>query len=748
MKKNKNLNKSYPRFSFTLPKNLNSFPNQVETEKSPRTSENPLDLILPPDNNSLPSSLSSSSGSLISNKPITTPKVSHKIPEEGYIVIDQIESIFSKQIKVSFALKYQYILILIIILFGYTFHWIILFLTYDKKERNYCYNLHRNQLNVCSSKQACKRYEEKINIFLYDLENSFDNNNYTKEINDINNNYQLFFSEQYENSFQKNVFYKYQADFNIETLNCVYVIGVNEKWNLFIRYFSICHGENIYYTIILIYLIGGALGVILVGLLSDIFGRRRVIVALLGCLAINSIFFTIFCFVMNTLEQKYKDDFDKEFKMKDFQEILKQLYYQEKISIVWRRNIFFILLFIFLGSFCTNSLFNVCLSLLVENSLNDTNVLFHFGHFYAFTNGFTPLLTYLIYPYMNNISITFLILSICFIVLTILAYYTLHDSMRQLFEFSEWSNLTDLALKCLPDLTPDDFSTPEKFHTNQESENHPHIQRSSKRQSLFMLVANRINEINNHTKRNSVLVIKRQELINYPYIVLSCMFSNRIIKNTKLMLFQTSFFVFILDHLITREFTSYYFVPIIKKGNYIVNTSFFILGILQILSVYVYVIIYRISNFKSIIIYSVLIIAILSFISHFFVTEISNVSVDLNEYSNEMDIIYQEEHQHAVFHYFAFIMKVLGTGSLLFLKILICKYSRTLYRCSLFGSIDIINLISFALSEAIKWQLRRVQLFIIVMIFMGILSVLFINEARNESYVVNDIKRSVYKEKR
>ena len=41
MKKNKNLNKSYPRFSFTLPKNLNSFPNQVETEKSPRDVGNP-----------------------------------------------------------------------------------------------------------------------------------------------------------------------------------------------------------------------------------------------------------------------------------------------------------------------------------------------------------------------------------------------------------------------------------------------------------------------------------------------------------------------------------------------------------------------------------------------------------------------------------------------------------------------------------------------------------------------------------
>lgn len=743
MKKNKNLN-TYPRLSFTLPKNINSSHNHVETEKSPKTSENPLDLILPPDNNSLPSSLSSSSGSLISNKPITTQKETHKNQEKGYIVIDQIETIFSKQIKVSLALKYQYILILIIILFGYSFHWIVLFLTCDKEERNYCYNLHRNQLNVCSSKQACKRYEEKINIFLYDLENSFDNNNYTKEINDINNNYRVFFSEQYENSFQKNVFYKYQTDFDIETLNCVYVIGVNEKWNLFVKYYSICHGENIYYAVILIYVIGGVFGVILMGLLSDVVGRRKVIIALLGCLAINSIFFTIFCFVVGFREKKYQNDFDKEFKMRAYQEILKQLYYQEKISVLWRKNVFFILIFIFIGGFCSNSLFNICLSLLVENSINDTNVLFHFGHFYAITYGFTPLVTYLLYPYMNNISLTFLILSVCFIVLAILAYYTLHDSMRQLFEFSEWSNLTDLALKCLPDLTPDDFSNSEKIHT--ESENH--IQRSPKRQSLFMLVSKRINEINNHAKRNSSLVIKRQELINYPYIVLSCMFSNRIIKNTKLMLFQTSLFIFILEHLITREFTSFSFVPIVKKGNYIVNTSFFILGILQILTVYVYVIVYRISNFKSVIICSVIIIAILSFISHFFVIEISNLPVDLNEYSNEMDVMYQDEHQHAIVHCFVYIMKILGTGTLLFLKILICKYSRTLYRCSLFGSIDIINLISFALSEAIKWQLRRVQLFIIVMIFMEVLSVLFINEARNESYVVNDIKRSAYKEKR
>ena len=53
---------------------------------------------------------------------------------------------------------------------------------------------------------------------------------------------------------------------------------------------------------------------------------------------------------------------------------------------------------------------------------------------------------------------------------------------------------------------------------------------------------------------------------------------------------------------------------------------------------------------------------------------------------------------------------------------------------------------SFLISETIKWQMRHTMLFSGVITVLAIITILFINEAVDESYIVNDVKKKVNKE--
>ena len=91
-------------------------------------------------------------------------------------------------------------------------------------------------------------------------------------------------------------------------------------------------------------------------------------------------------------------------------------------------------------------------------------------------------------------------------------------------------------------------------------------------------------------------------------------------------------------------------------------------------------------------------------------------------------------------------MKMVMNGVLLFLALLLCKYSRTLYRGTLLGIGGIFQSFSFLISETIKWQMRHTMLFSGVITVLAIITILFINEAVDESYIVNDVKKKVNKE--
>ena len=699
---------------------------------------------------------SSVSDSIPSSDRVQQKKAPAKKTITNKVIIDPIESIYSKQISVSVTLRFQYILILMIMLFVFSFNWVMLFVSADKRERNYCFSLSRNQFDACSSAQMCKKYEEKINIFLYDLNKTF-LNDFASEISYVNKNYKKFFIQQTRNLFKKKTFNKHQIDFENETLNCVYVFSAKEKWIFFVRYFSLCQETNAYMILVILFSIGGIIGFVVFGFLSDIYGRRIIIIIALGILSVLSLMLVTFTFIMEYKEEQYKKEFFRSYSPIEYGDILANIYYQSKLSELWNKLIFIFFVFVFFVGFSINPLFNVCLSLLIENSLNDSSVLFQFGHFFAMTYGVTPFFTYLIFPLINDVRVTFLIYSIGFISLFILSILTLEDSMRQLFEYCEWQKLTKIVLKCLPDLKEKDFCNDVDYNMQlqEESEYARKVRRNElvvkKRESLFMVVKKRINELNKLIRRNSEFVIKREEVINYPFIIFTCLLSNRIIQNTKLILIQTTLLVFIISNLLTRDCLSLSFfteedLRVKKGGNIIVNSPYFILLLGSLFSIYFYCILYRVANFKKVIIGSLVVISICSIIDHLLTAEISNEPIDLNRYNSGMTEMYQDETFGTKIIGLLIFMKMVMNGVLLFLALLLCKYSRTLYRGTLLGIGGIFQSFSFLISETIKWQMRHTMLFSGVITVLAIITILFINEAVDESYIVNDVKKKVNKE--
>ena len=194
------------------------------------------------------------------NKP-----VKEKKKEKRYIV-DNIDNIFSKLNEPKIKLHIQEILLYLMVSMVCVYHWIFLFLSRSKIERNYCFG-RLNQFDSCSTEQICEDYDKKINLILY---------NYTfMEYNNSLNSHELFIEESRKiNVYYKPFFLRYShllssnklfskiqmLSSSNEKTNFVIVLTSKEKWNLFYRYFSLCE-FNTYYTMFVIMIaFGGIIG--------------------------------------------------------------------------------------------------------------------------------------------------------------------------------------------------------------------------------------------------------------------------------------------------------------------------------------------------------------------------------------------------------------------------------------------------------------------------------------------------------
>ena len=134
--------------------------------------------------------------------------------------------------------------------------------------------------------------------------------------------------------------------------------------------------------------------------------------------------------------------------------------------------------------------------------------------------------------------------------------------------------------------------------------------------------------------------------------------------------------------------------------NYIFNSNYLILGIVTFVSNYFYYLCYRISCFKVIFYFNILLLFI-----HFFLNGVN-----------------------------------------FYINILAIKLTKTIYRCTLFGLNTSLALLALTFGEALNLQIENYFLLIGSLNLIGIVSEFYFGEIKSIPNIVNDLKQNINKE--
>ena len=340
----------------------------------------------------------------------TKKSVKNKIVKEknkklDKIIVDNIVNIYSNISNLPNKLFWQKFLLLLIAFYVSSIHWVFLFFTKRKMERDYCFTK-LNQFESCVPEQFCSVSSlHKFNYHLYNDSYTVHNNSlgshksFLEEIKSINEYYKNFFiNYNYKISEKGLLFSLDTTQKNVDRYNFVIILTKKEKWNIFLNLYSYCDKDAYYFYILGMILLGGLIGSFLFGILADIYGRRIIILITLFIITLSLIFITIISYIIEKKYYYYLDIFNKNYisnKNNTNYDILSKLYAQTNTELYFRTfNVRFLLLLFLLNS-ALRPLSKISLSLLLENSTSELIILENFRLFTFVTTGLPPFIIYL-----------------------------------------------------------------------------------------------------------------------------------------------------------------------------------------------------------------------------------------------------------------------------------------------------------------------------------------------------------------
>ena len=700
----------------------------------------------------------------------------NKGKEKRYIV-DNIDNILSKLNKSKIKLIIQEILLYSIVFIVLVYYWIFLFISRNKIERNYCFSS-LYQFDSCSTKQICSEYNSKLNVILFN--DTFQINNSTLIPHDsfieenrlINIYYKPFFLRFHHILSTNGLFNTIQTNSNnnVQT-NFVVVLTIKEKWNLFYRNFSLCEFDNYYIIFVIMIATGGIFGSILFGIISDIYGRRSVIRVTLFIITLTTILFVILSTLYDYYYIKFISEYNKNNKIvgpdPSFSNIIPQLYSQEKIRLQFRKDFSWFALSTFLISAGLWPLLKSCMALLIENSAGELQVLIAFRRYNFFFGGLPPLFTSLIFVNLNDFTKTFIILGTLDLILFILSFIFLDESMRYYYEYCEWPKLTEVIFNTY-NVEINDFTTlnDEELREFRKEENLKNFNNTVRKMNNYIKDDNtsqyiirstyyndlkeKNNALNRNIKRDTDFIIKLNDVKSNPLIIFICLFSNRTILDSKFLILIVLILLYILKDLLEKELLE---TPFFSRkdlfldfsNNYILNSVFFLLAIFNVLSNFFFYGLYRINCFKTIIIGSLIYMAMALLVYHIITSMGEDTPIDLNQYNFSMLSIYQKDKISKNFILLLFTIYFVLNGVNFYVYLLILKISKTIYRCTYFSIHSISLIIALVISECIHYQMEHYFLFLCVLNLLCLITFAFLSEFKELLYVINDLKIDIYR---
>ena len=518
------------------------------------------------------------------------------------VIVDDIDNIFALLKEPKLKLRIQEVLHYFIVFLICVYYWIFLFLTGVKFERNYYFSEY-GQFDTASDEQICDNNGNSANIIIYN--NSFKYYNFSsdpnvffeEEANTLNTYYRTFFIN-YTNLIEDNrLSVTRQPDYITHKPMLSVVITNKERWHLFFRYFSLCEHGTYYFCMVIVLAIGGIVGSLLFGFLSDIYGRRTIILITLLISTICTLTIFIFSLVLDNYYQNKLTFFQDKCLTEGFfcsDDILINLYAQEETREMFKKLYIYYLICILFLNFALWPLLKSCMALLVENSKGELEVLINFRRYNLVFQGLPPLITSLIFVTVNNFTITFLILTLINIITLVLSYIFLDESIRYYYEYCEWENLTKVVLNTYK-INLEDFRTFNEleFKEYQKKEYskcfykvNSRINNNIKNKTYYVMNQTYFKNfkearaaLNRSIKRNVDFIIKLENVKSYPILVLTSLWANHALKNSKTLLVIILIMLYITLDLFQKElieppFFDTHDLYFGSEYNYIINIIF------------------------------------------------------------------------------------------------------------------------------------------------------------------------------
>ena len=508
-------------------------------------------------------------------------KLSKQAKKEKRYIVDNIDNIFSKLNKPKIKLYIQEILLYIIVFNICIYFWIFLFISRSKIERNYCFG-RLSQFDSCSTNQICSDYKGKLNLILFN-ETFVKHNNSLKdhelfiEENKLINIYYKPFFVRYSYLLSSNkLFSKIQMLANTnEKTNFVIILTAKEKWNLFYRFFSLCEFDNYYVILVIMISVGGIIGSIIFGFLSDIYGRRSTIRSTLFIITITTSILALLSSFFDHYYIRILNEFNSNNTIKEeydssYQNIISQIYAQDIIRNLFRKYFNGFALDILILSGGLWPLLKSCMALLIENTTGELKVLIGFRRYNLAFGGLPALFTSLIYVNLNDFTITFIFLSCFNFLLFIFSVVFLEESVRYYYEYCDWPNLTEVILNTY-EVNINDFRTlnDEELREFRKEENLKNFNNTVRKMNNYIKDDNtsqyiirstyyndlkeKNNALNRNIKRDTDFIIKLNDVKSNPLIIFICLFSNRTILDSKFLILIVLILLYILKDLLEKE---------------------------------------------------------------------------------------------------------------------------------------------------------------------------------------------------
>ena len=268
--------------------------------------------------------------------------------------------------------------------------------------------------------------------------------------------------------------------------------------------------------------------------------------------------------------------------------------------------------------------------------------------------------------------------------------------------------------------------------------------------SYYKLFKDKNIALKRNIKRDTDFIIKLEDVRSNPFIIITCLFSNRTFNNSKMQILVILILLYVTMNLLQKEFleTPYFTLKDLYfgfKDNFLINSTFFFLLIANALSNFFFYGLYRINCFKTVIMIS-LVYNTLALLLYYFMENLGHEDpINFNRYSPKMISKFNRDNISFYLAIILFTIYFLLNGVNFYVYLLILKVSKTIYRCTYFSIHSISLIAAFVITEFIHILMDNYFLFLSSLNALCLIVFIFLSEFKELLYVVNDLKIDIHR---